>query len=78
MIIYLDKHQAHVFGPEIVNLLSDTLDIAWEKLRASGTQFNGHTDAARDLLAKYIVELALGGERNRERLIDGALARFRL
>jgi hypothetical protein len=35
------------------------------KIRASGAQFNGHTDAARDLLAKYIVELALEGERNR-------------
>jgi hypothetical protein len=58
--------------------LSDALDTAWEKVLTSGAQFNGDTEKARDELAKHIVELALQGERDRQRLIDGALIRFKL
>jgi hypothetical protein len=76
MLIYLSKHP-HAFDPEIITLLSGALDTAWETVRASGAQFNGDTEKARDLLAKHIVELALQGERDRQRLIDGALIRFK-
>jgi hypothetical protein len=77
MIIYLTK-QPQAFDPEVVAVLSDALDTAWETVRASGAQFNGDTEKARDVLAKHIVELALTGERDRQRLVDGALIRFKL
>ena len=52
-----------------VAVLSDALDKAWENVQASGARFEGNAEDARTLLAKHIVDLALLGERNRDRLI---------
>jgi len=61
-----------------VAVIRDALDKAWENVQASGARFEGNAEDARTLLAKHIVDLALLGERNRDRLINGALARFKL
>ena len=47
------------------------MDTAWATLRESGPRFAGRDVATRDAIAKYIVDLAMQGERNRQRLIDG-------
>jgi len=77
MLVYLTKHP-EAFDPEAVTILVEALDSAWAAIQASGAQFNGRDEGARDALAKYIVDLALRGERERQRLIDGALLRFKL
>ena len=77
MLVYLIKHP-QAFDPETVAVLSDALDKAWEDVQASAARFAGNAEDARTLLAKQIVDLALLGERNRDRLINGALARFKL
>ena len=77
MLVYLTKNP-QAFDPETVTLLSDALDKAWENVQASGARFEGNAEDARNALAKHIVDLALLGERNSQRLIDGALAQFKL
>ena len=76
MLVYLTK-RPHAFDPETVALLCATFDTAWGTIQASGARFN-ILEGAHNELAKHIVALALPGERNRRRLIDGALARLRL
>jgi hypothetical protein len=79
MIRYLIAHP-EVFDPETVSILSAALDSAWEKARANQIANNsdGNAEAARDLLAKHIVDMAKQGERDHQRLIDGALDRLKL
>ena len=43
----------------------------------NGTRYDGRDEAARNALAQHIVDLALQGERDRQRLIDSAIARFK-
>jgi hypothetical protein len=77
MLAYLTKHP-EAFDPETITILVEALDSAWAAIQASSARFDGRDEDARNALAKYIVDLALRGERNRQRLIDGALLRFRL
>jgi hypothetical protein len=77
MLVYLTKHP-EAFDPETIAILVEALDSAWATIAASGARFDGRDEDARNAVARYIVDLALQGERNRQRLIDGALLRFRL
>ena len=43
-----------------------------------GAHLNGGGDAARAVLAKHIFAMAQQGELDRERLVEGALARLKL
>lgn len=63
------------FDPEAVATLSAAFDEAWEKLKQSGSSFTrpAYERAAREILAKHIIELAQRGERNRRRLCDSAI-----
>src|SRR5271155_3760801 len=63
--------------PKPLTILADAMDTAWATLRESGPRFDGRDVDTRDAIAKYIVDLAKQGERNRQRLIDGALQRFK-
>jgi hypothetical protein len=76
MLNYL-KSQSHTFSPEMVQVLVEALDDAWQRVQASGAAFDDH-GTARQALAKCIVEMAQEGERDRERLVQGALLRFKL
>ena len=69
--------QTEAFGPEIISILEHALDGAWQRLEGKG-HLNGDAEAARTVLAKHIVDMAKKGERDRQRLIEGALARLRL
>ena len=76
MLVYLSKYP-EAFDPETITILADAMDTAWATLRESGPRFDGRDVDTRDAIAKYIVDLAKQGERNRQRLIDGALQRFK-
>jgi hypothetical protein len=41
-------------------------------------RMNGHLEGARDVLAKHILDIAKQGERDRQRLIEGALGALKL
>ncbi len=57
------------FGPETLAILEGVLDEAWASFQAQG---NGNI--TRAALAKRILDLAVKGERNPARLLDGALS----
>jgi hypothetical protein len=67
------------FDAETTSLLGTTFDAAWESLRASRSpRLNRLNSApARKLLAKHILAMVQGGERNPERLIYNALAQIK-
>jgi hypothetical protein len=65
------------FDPKTLLVLAEALDEAWLRVNA-GAYLNGSADAARTVLAKHIVAMATQGERNRQRLTDGALRRLSL
>jgi hypothetical protein len=77
MISYLSKNPEY-FDPETVDVMIRALDEAWERVQVSGARFDGQTRAARNVLAKHIVDMARQGERDRQRLIAGALRRLKL
>jgi hypothetical protein len=72
-----DSEHPESFDPETLRILCAALDDAWQHLEA-GTHLNGSADAARAVLARHIVAMARQGQRDRGRLIEGALARLRL
>ncbi len=64
------------FDPEAVATLSAAFDDAWEAVRRSGSSLSrpAYERGAREVLAKYIIELAQRGERDRRRLSAAAVA----
>ena len=80
MIRYLKDNPSPAFDPDTVQILCGALDIAWQTVEIDKAAFNvdGNAVHAREVLAKHIVALANLGERDPQRLIDGALARLRL
>ena len=77
MIRYLSENPEY-FDPETIDVMIRALDEAWERFQASGVRLDGLAGAARTALAKQIVDMARQGERDRERLIEGALIRLKL
>jgi hypothetical protein len=79
MRAYLKDHLT-VFDPDTLIILSDALDDAWRQAEADKTAFkiDGDAQGARETLAKHIVDMALQGERDPQRLTLGALGRLRL
>jgi hypothetical protein len=76
---YLMDHPG-AFDPETISILIGALDDAWQMVGADKPAFrmDGHPEAARNALAKHIADMAKQGERDRQRLIEGALARLKL
>jgi hypothetical protein len=77
MIRYLSENPEY-FDPETIDVMIRALDEAWERVERSGARFDGQTRAARNALAKQIVDMARQGERDRQRLIEGAMLRLKL
>jgi hypothetical protein len=71
---YLKEHVG-AFGPHEIRTLVAALDKAWESIQASGATFStgAHAESARAILAKHIIDAAKQGERDQQRLRDGAL-----
>ena len=64
------------FDPDTTTLLASAFDSAWETVKKSGSPLAADENAAttRDLLAKRIIKTGQQGERDRQRLVDDALA----
>jgi len=58
--------------------MAGALDEAWELFKTGEAQIDGQTQAARTALAQHIIDMVKQGERDRERLIEGALLRLKL
>lgn len=58
--------------------LTAALDDAWRRVLAEGTRFDDHGEAACSVLARRINELRKLGERNHERLVQGALRELKI
>jgi hypothetical protein len=69
-----------VFDPDTIQILCEALDTAWQTVEIDNAAFkvDGNAARAREVLAKQIVDLAKLGERDPQRLVNGALARFNL
>ena len=63
------------FDPEAVEILSGAFDDAWEKVKQSGSTLArpAYARGAREVLAKYIIEMAQRGERDRQLLCESAV-----
>jgi hypothetical protein len=71
------SERSTTFNPETLHILGSALDDAWQRLEVR-VQLNGSGDAIRTTLAKHIIAMAEQGEHDRQRLIEGALARLKL
>ena len=60
---YLAEHP-EPFDPETIQVLSDALDDAWQRVQSSGVYLDGQADMARAVLAKNIIDRASRGERD--------------
>src|SRR3979411_1681111 len=63
------------FDSDTTRLLGSAFETAWQRFNTSGSPFadEAHVNLARELLAKHIIEMARRGERNEDRLVEGAL-----
>lgn len=63
------------FDSETTRLLGEAFEAAWRKAEIADRPAaeKAQTAAARELLARRIIELGRRGERNHERLVEGAL-----
>src|SRR5688500_11148087 len=64
------------FDPQAISILDSALDGAWTSLMSAGP-LNSEAEAIRTELAKHIIRMATKGECDRQRLIQGSVARFR-
>jgi hypothetical protein len=80
MIRYLKDNPVPAFDPDTIQILCGALDIAWQTIEIDNAaiKLDGNAARAREVLAKQIVDLAKLGERDPQRLADGALARFKI
>jgi len=74
-MIHLNE-QNGAFGPEALHILGGAMDEAWRRVKL--THLNGSANAARSVLAEHIFAMARQGERDPQRLIEGALIRLTL
>jgi hypothetical protein len=71
------SEQSTTFNPETLHILGSALDDAWQRLEVR-VHLNGSGEAIRTILAKHIIAMAQQGERDPQRLIEGALTRLKL
>jgi hypothetical protein len=63
------------FDPEMIEVLASAFDIAWQRVKDSGSPLASDEAAAmtRETMAKNIIAAARTGERDKNRLIESAL-----
>jgi hypothetical protein len=62
-----------VFDSEILHIIGNAMDEAWRRVKLN--HLKGDANAVRSVLASHIFAMARQGERNPQRLIDGASVR---
>ena len=68
----------YTFDVDTTKVLASAFDTAWLSLQKSGGAFvaDERISGTRELLAQRIIEIAQRGERDRQRLVNGALVQF--
>jgi hypothetical protein len=68
------------FDPETIDILASAYDLAWQRVRSSGSPLAADEAAAatREALAKSIIALAETGERDKNRLVESAVSQLAL
>jgi hypothetical protein len=63
------------FRPDEIGILEDAFEDAWRRLENSKAPWasEDYSTAARTILARHIIEMAQGGERDPKWLADSAL-----
>jgi hypothetical protein len=64
-----------VFDPETITTLSNALDNAWQRIAVSGSRLAdpAYANVVREVVAKHIIDMAQMGEREQNKLTDGAV-----
>ena len=64
------------FDAEIVDIFGSAFEAAWQSLQVSDSRLTHepHIASTRELLAKWILVLGMQGERDRDQLVEKALA----
>jgi hypothetical protein len=64
------------FDAEIVDIFGSAFEAAWQSLQLSDSRLTHepHLASTRELLAKWILVLGMQGERDRDQLVEKALA----
>ena len=75
MLSFIKEIAAGVFDPEAVQILAGAFDDAWKAVLASDAPFTEYQNrkAAREIIAKHIIQQARLGERDRKKLTESAL-----
>ena len=68
--------ESAAFDLDTTALMASAFDAAWETVKKSGSPLaaDENADSTRNLLAKRIIKMGQQGERDRQRLVDDALA----
>jgi hypothetical protein len=66
---------AIIFDPEIITIVAQALDDAWDKIEKSGSGFArpAYANATREEIAKHMIEVAGRGERDQHILAEDAV-----
>jgi hypothetical protein len=70
------KHFARdKFRPDEISILEDALEDAWRRVKSSKTPWasEDYSTTGRSILAKYIIAMAKGGERDARWLADSSI-----
>jgi hypothetical protein len=72
---FLKQFAPDVFRPDEISILEDALDDVWQRVQASKAPWASqeYSTAGRTILARYIITMATGGERDTRWLADSAL-----
>jgi hypothetical protein len=72
---FLKRFAPDVFRPEEISILEDALDDAWRRIENSKAPWasDDYSAVGRTILAKYIITMAKGGERDARWLADSAV-----
>ena len=72
---FLKQFAPDVFRPEEISILEDALDDAWRRIEYAKAPWasDDYSAVGRTILAKYIITMAKGGERDTKWLSDSAV-----
>jgi hypothetical protein len=72
---FLKQFAPDVYRPEEISILEDGLDDAWRRIECSKAAWasDDYSAVGRTILAKYVITMAKGGERDAKWLADSAV-----
>ena len=75
MLRHYNQFAPDVFRPNEISILEDVLDDAWRRVEHSKAPWaaDEYALAGRTILARYIITMAKGGERDTKWLADSAI-----